>query len=173
MRQAQSRVVASPPPASIPVLYIEADGTGVPVRKSEAQGRKAKNGEGAAKTREVKRGAVFTQSALDAEGKPLRDPDSTSFVGTFQCSEDFGTLLRREAFARGYDRAEKTVVAKRFKNSGVFWSRQGAQNVPDLRTALLNNRLDSQWSARNQMPAMNFRNFPVFSRLRAFPRGFL
>lgn len=276
MRQARSRVAASPPPASIPVLYIEADGTGVPVRKSEAQGRKAKNGEGDAKTREVKLGAIFTQSALDPEGKPLRDPDSTSYVGTFRCSEDFGTLLRREAFARGYARAEKavylgdgapwvwevarinfpqatcildfyhaaehlsllsealygadperaksqaglwrdmlledrlqdvlaharsdlpdipsprqaaekqiayfetnssrmtystfrsqgffigsgvieagckTVVAKRFKNSGMFWSLQGAQNVLDLRTALLSNRFDSLWSARNQKVA--------------------
>lgn len=116
-RAAQSRVVAAPPPARIPVLYIEADGTGVPVRKSEARGRKAKNGEGDAKTREVKLGALLTQSSLDAEGKPLRDPDSTSYVGTFRCSEDFGALLRREAFARGYERAEKTV----YLGDGAPW----------------------------------------------------
>ena len=103
--------------AAIPVMYIEGDGTGVPVRKNEARGRKAKNGEGEAKTREVKLGCVFTQTSPDAEGKPQRDHNSTTYVGTLQCSEDFGTLLRREAFARGLACAQKTV----YLGDGAAW----------------------------------------------------
>lgn len=277
----QMRASAPMPPQAdkmppIPIMYIEADGTGVPVRKSEAQGRKAKNGEGDAKTREVKLGCVFTQTVSDSEGKPLRDNDSTTYVGTFQCSKHFGILLRHEAFARGFasaaivvylgdgapwvwevarinfpqaicildffhaaehltalaqalfsanpgrvadqakiwrtmlleDRLQevltqaqaalpdipepreaaekeiayfqtnsarmtyaafrsqglfigsgvieagcKTVVGKRLKNSGMFWSVMGAQNVLDLRTSLLSNRFDAQWLARDQNAA--------------------
>ena len=260
----------------IPVMYIEADGTGIPVRKSEGAGRKAKNGDGEAKTREVKLGCVFTQTTTDPEGKPLRDNEATTYVGTFQSSEDFGILLRREAFERGFASAEKTVylgdgaawvwelarinfpqaicildfyhasehisflaealysadparvksqakiwsgmlledrlqevltqarkdlpdipeprmaaekqieyfvtnslrmtygtfraqglfigsgvveagcktvVGKRLKNSGMFWSVKGAQNVLDLRTALLNNRFEDLWLARNKKAA--------------------
>ena len=261
---------------AIPIMYIEADGTGVPVRKSEARGRKAKNGEGEAKTREVKLGCVFTQTSPDSDGKPQRDHNSTSYVGTLQCSDDFGILLRREAFARGFASAQKvvylgdgaawvwelarinfpqaicildfyhagehlsvlaealysadpprvqsqaktgrtmlledrlqevlaqarqdlpdipgprsvaekqiayferncsrmtyasfrsqglfigsgvveagckTVVGQRLKNSGMFWSVKGAQNILDLRTALLSDRFDDLWLARDQKAA--------------------
>jgi hypothetical protein len=276
MRAAHAAAKQEQTTAAIPVMYIEGDGTGVPVRKSEARGRKAKNGEGEAKTREVKLGCVFTQTSPDSEGKPQRDHNSTTYVATFQCSEDFGILLRREAFARGFASAQKTVylgdgaawvwevarinfpqaicildfyhagehlsmlaealygtdtprvqsqakiwramlledrlqevlsqaredlpdipgprdaaekqiayfetnssrmtyatfrsqglfigsgvveagcktvVGKRLKNSGMFWSVKGAQNVLDLRTFLLSNRFDDLWLARDQKAA--------------------
>lgn len=258
--------------APIPILYVEADGTGVPVRKSEAAGRQAKDGEGEAKTREVKLGCVFTQSVTDEEGRALRDPGSTTYVASFDPAADFGILLRKEAFARGmeaatqivflgdgaawvwelarvnfpqatcildfyhaaehlgtlaeslyaadtsksksrakrwrsllaHDRIDaiiarakadlptgtlareaaikqiayfeknrqrmlyatfrakglfigsgvieagcKTVVGKRVKNSGMFWTLNGAQNILTLRTALLGNHFDSDWNARS------------------------
>jgi len=47
----------------------------------------------------------------------------------------------------------KTVVGKRLKNSGMFWSVKGAQNVLDLRTFLLSNRFDDLWLARDQKAA--------------------
>ena len=47
----------------------------------------------------------------------------------------------------------KTVVGKRLKNSGMFWSVKGAQNILDLRTALLSNRFDDLWLARDQKVA--------------------
>ena len=47
----------------------------------------------------------------------------------------------------------KTVVAKRFKNSGMVWSLQGAQNILDLRTSLLSSRFDSQWIAKDLLAA--------------------
>ena len=46
----------------------------------------------------------------------------------------------------------KTVLAKRFKNSAIFWSLQCAQNVLDLRTSLLSTRFNSQWIAKD-LPA--------------------
>jgi hypothetical protein len=60
---------------STPVLYVEMDGTGVPMVKSETDGRKGKQPDGTAKTREVKLGCVFTQTTIDEEGRPVRDPE--------------------------------------------------------------------------------------------------
>ena len=51
------------------VFYVEADGTGVPVRRQETLGRKGKGEDGQAKTREIKVGVVFTQ-APPAEPPP-------------------------------------------------------------------------------------------------------
>lgn len=50
----QMQAVRNPPPAAgpVPILYGSADGTGVPVRKSEALGHKAKGGGGDACTRD-------------------------------------------------------------------------------------------------------------------------
>jgi len=47
----------------------------------------------------------------------------------------------------------KTVVGKRLKNSGMFWSLPGAQNILNLRTSLLSNRFDSDWDARSKLAA--------------------
>ena len=55
-----------------PILYIEMDGTGVPVTAAETAGRKGKDG-GPAGTREVKLGCVFTQTSCDEQGRPVRD----------------------------------------------------------------------------------------------------
>ena len=61
----------------IPILYVQMDGTGVPVVKKETEGRKGKT-DGPTHTREVKLGCVFTQTTWDEEGYAIRDPDSTS-----------------------------------------------------------------------------------------------
>lgn len=119
----------------------------------------------------------------------MRDEASTTYLASFQPAEDFGQLLRREAFARGMAAAGqlvfigdgaawvwelpylrksrdrmlyatfrsrgyfigfgvveagcKTVVGKRLKDSGMFWSLHGAQNVLTLRTALLGHHFDA------------------------------
>jgi hypothetical protein len=57
-------------------FYIAYDGTGVPVVPRETEGRKGK--QGPSKTREAKLGCIFTQTRVDAEGRPERDPESTS-----------------------------------------------------------------------------------------------
>lgn len=93
-----------------PVLYVAADGTGVPVLRRETEGRKGKAEDGVARTREVKLGAVFTQSSLDEEGNPVRDPASTTYVGRIERADEFGPRLYAEARERGAPHAQRLVV---------------------------------------------------------------
>jgi hypothetical protein len=80
-------------------LYVVIDGTGVPVVKRECA-EQGKDG-AAAKTREAKLGCVFTQSAVDAEGFPVRDPHSTTYVGAIESCTEFGPRIHAEALRRG------------------------------------------------------------------------
>jgi hypothetical protein len=112
----------------IPVFYLEADGTGVPMRHEELEGRAGRQPDGRAKTREAKLGCVFTQTVTDEDGQPLRDPDSTSYVGTFAGASDLGILLRQEARRRGLGRAQQLV----FLGDGASWVWEIARlNFPD------------------------------------------
>lgn len=95
---------------SIPILYVLMDGTGIPVVRKETEGRIGKKEGEPAHTREVKLGCVFTQTTWDAEGSPIRDPDSTTYVGAIETAEEFGKRLYLEAWKRGWSRAEKKVV---------------------------------------------------------------
>jgi hypothetical protein len=94
----------------VSLLYISYDGTGVPMVPWETAGRKGKQEDGTSKTREVKLGCVFTQSATDDEGFAVRDDGSTSFVGAIESSDAFGKRIYAEARRRGLDTAEKVVV---------------------------------------------------------------
>jgi hypothetical protein len=94
----------------IPILYIQMDGTGVPVVKKETAGRQGKTDGQPAHTREVKLGCVFTQTRWDEEGYPIRDPDSTTYTGAIETAEEFGKRIYLEAWKRGWSRAEKKVV---------------------------------------------------------------
>jgi hypothetical protein len=98
------------PEKTIPILYISYDGTGVPMTPGELTGRKGKQADGSAKTREAKLGCVFTQTTTDVRGFPVRDPDSTSFVGAIESAEDFGWRIYGEAVRRGLSKAERVVV---------------------------------------------------------------
>jgi len=99
------------------VFYVEGDGTGIPVRPEETEGRKGKQKDQSAKTREVKLGCVFTQTTEDEEGKPVRDPQSTSYVATLAPAGEFGGLLRAEAIKRGLALARLVV----FLGDGAAW----------------------------------------------------
>jgi hypothetical protein len=94
----------------IPILYVQMDGTGVPVVKKETEGRKGKSDGQPAHTREAKLGCVFTQTAWDEDGYPIRDPDSTTYTGAIETADEFGKRLYLEAWKRGWSRAEKRVV---------------------------------------------------------------
>ena len=94
----------------IEILYAELDGTGAPMRKGELLEVRGKGKDGEAKTKEVKLGCIFTQTALDQEGRPLRDPQSTSYVGAIEKSVDFGHRLHAEAVRRGLGRAARVVL---------------------------------------------------------------
>lgn len=95
---------------AIPVLYVSCDGTGVPVVAVERDGRRGKQPDGSARTREAKLGCVFTQTSVDEQGFALRDPDSTSFVGAIQSARDFGWTLYAEALRRGLHCATRLVM---------------------------------------------------------------
>ena len=82
----------------------------MPAVKKETEGRKAKNGDQAAHTREVKLGCVFTQTTWDEKGYPIRDPDSTTYVGAIEPADEFGNRIYREAWSRGWSRAKKKVT---------------------------------------------------------------
>jgi hypothetical protein len=94
----------------IPILYVQMDGTGVPVVKKETLGRQGKTDGQPAHTREVKLGCAFTQTAWDQKGFPIRDPDSTTYTGAIETAEEFGKRIYLEAWNRGWSRAEKKVV---------------------------------------------------------------
>ena len=64
----------------IPILYVQMDGTGVPVVKKETEGRKGKTDGQPAHTREVKLGCVFTQTGWDENGFAIRDPEDRKSV---------------------------------------------------------------------------------------------
>lgn len=97
-------------PKTIETLYIEMDGTGVPMVPWELEGRKGKQQDGSAKTREVKLGCVFTQSAFDREGRPIRDPATASFTGAIEEAAVFGQRIYAEAVQRGLFEARRVVI---------------------------------------------------------------
>jgi hypothetical protein len=93
-----------------PILYVSADGTGIPMVPEELAGRKGKQADGKAKTRQVYLGCVFTQHRADEKGRPVRDWDSTTYLSSFKSIDQFGPLLRQEALRRGMGSAGKVVL---------------------------------------------------------------
>ena len=123
MRQAQASLPMASIRQPIPILYLASDGTGVPLRRGELLGVKGRQADGSARTREAKLGCVFTQTVTDAEGNALRDPDSTTYVATFEDCRELGSLLRAEALRRGYASAPTTV----YLGDGAAWIWENAR----------------------------------------------
>jgi hypothetical protein len=122
-------------PATVPILYVSFDGTGVPMRKSELHSSKGKGPDGKARTREVKLGCIFTQTTTDEAGWPVRDPDSTTYVGAIESSELFGLRIYQEAVRRGSERADKIVVltdGARYNKTIASTHFPGAVHIIDL-----------------------------------------
>jgi len=106
-KQLRLPAVAGP---SIPYLYVQMDGTQVFVVKAETEGRTGRTPGQPARTRECKLGAVFTQTTVDDQGRPMRDEDSSTYVGAIETAEEFGLRIYTEAWNRGWDRATIRVV---------------------------------------------------------------
>ena len=96
--------------SQVPILYVSADGTGIPMVPEELVGRKGKQADGKAKTRQVYLGCVFSQHRVDEKGRPVRDWNSTTYLSSFESITEFGPLLRQEALRRGMGTADKVVV---------------------------------------------------------------
>lgn len=92
------------------VLYVSADATGLPMVPEELKGRRGKQPDGTAKTRQVYLGCVFTQHKTDEKGHPIRDWQSTTYVSSFQRISEFGPMLRREALRRGMGSIPKVIL---------------------------------------------------------------
>jgi len=103
-------------PVPIPILNIQADMTGIPMRPEELIDIKGKQPDGSAKTRQIKIGCVFTQS-FDSKGHPQRDPFSSAYVSTFGEVSDLSAMLHSEALKAGYATAQKVV----FLGDGAEW----------------------------------------------------
>lgn len=108
--QAWQEREAQPGGRTAPILYISADGTGVPMRKEELVGRAGKQEDGGAKTRQAYLGCVFTQHKRDEEGHPVRDYESTTYVSSMGSIEEFGPCLRQDAIRRGLAVALQVVL---------------------------------------------------------------
>jgi hypothetical protein len=107
-----------PPPAPVPdMLYVEVDGTGVPVRASETAGRPGKGEDGQAGTREVKLARLFTVSRLDDDGNPVMDPGSSSYVATFDGKDALAGLVEGEYLRRGGEHFRQVVAI----GDGAAW----------------------------------------------------
>lgn len=93
-----------------PILYVSADGTGIPMVPEELAGRKGKQADGKAKTRQVYLGCVFSQHRVDEKGHPVRDWESTTYISSLKSIDLFGPFLRQEALRRGMGSAAKVVL---------------------------------------------------------------
>lgn len=120
------RGVIEPEPPSAPTMYLGMDGTGVPMRASELEGREGKQPDGSSKTREVKLVVVWTAEGRDEEGIPERDPGSVTYSAaiesaasrdTDEAPSEFAQRVYREAQRRGFDRAQRRVVL----GDGALW----------------------------------------------------
>ena len=116
---ADERAVAETVPSPAPTMYFGMDGTGVPVRPAEVEGRRGKQPDGSAKTREVKLATAWTAEGRDKAGRPVRDRESVSYNAAVEsaASRDtdpqpaaFAQRAYREAIRRGFDTADCQVV---------------------------------------------------------------
>lgn len=110
----------------VPTMYLGMDGTGVPMRTAELEGRIGKQADGSAKTREVKLVTIWTAESRDGEGKPVRDQGSVTYsaaiesakiTDTAQTLSEFSQRVSREASRREFDKAEHQVVL----GDGAAW----------------------------------------------------
>ena len=102
-----------------PTMYLGMDGTGVPMRKPEVEGRLGKQSDGTAKTREAKLVTMWTAESRDEKGKPVRDPGSITYSAAIESAavadtspdrSDFAERVLREATRRGFSDASRRVV---------------------------------------------------------------
>ena len=111
-------LIPLPPPAPVPdMLYVEVDGTGVPVRASQTEGRPGKGENGKGGTREIKLARFFTVSGLDAKGRPVMDPGSSTYVATFDGKPALARLVEAEYLRRGGGHFRQVVAV----GDGAAW----------------------------------------------------
>ncbi len=143
------------------LLQAAADRIDAGYQPKPRQGRRGKQADGKAKTRQVYLGCVFTQHELDEEGHPVRDWQSTTYVSSLNSIDQFGPMLRREALRRGMGTALKVVLlidgAEGLANMGTLCFKDAVQIVDffhalehagEVLRALLGNKEHPQYQQR-------------------------
>ena len=111
--------VIEPEPCDAPTLYLGLDGTGVPARKTDVEGRAGKQPDGTAKTREAKLAVVWSAQTVDNDGRHVRDPGSATYnaaietIATRETDTEpapFARRVLRETARRGFNKAQRRVV---------------------------------------------------------------
>jgi len=106
--------------------YLGLDGTGIPMRKEELQGRAGKQSDGSSRTREVKLVSAWTANQVDDDGHPVRDPGSITYSAAIESAATkdtdtplsaFAQRVEREAQRRDFDHAQRQVVL----GDGAVW----------------------------------------------------
>lgn len=102
-----------------PTMYLGIDGTGIPMRPEELEGRAGKQPDGSAKTREVKLCVVWSAQGRDHDGKPVRDDGSVSYSAAIESAastdtdftaSEFAQRVLREARRRGVAKAKRCCI---------------------------------------------------------------
>ena len=116
----EQEIVEPVPSAELaPTLYLGLDGTGIPMRAAELEGRLGKDPGAPGKTREVKLCTVWSAESRDKEGTPVRDEGSVSYSAAIEsaASRDtddgpsaFAARVVRETTRRSFDQAQRRVV---------------------------------------------------------------
>ncbi len=100
-------------------MYLGCDGTGIPMRACELQGRNGKQPDGSAKTREVKLVTIWTAESRDSDGNPVRDRGSITYSAAIESAKmndtkeelsEFGSRVLREARRRNFQQASRQVA---------------------------------------------------------------
>jgi len=115
----KQNVTPLPDPSLPGTLYLGLDGTGIPMRPSELEGRAGKQADGSAKTREVKLCTVWSAEGRDEQGIPIRDAGSVTYSAAIETAatldtddqrSPFAQRVLREATRRRFTEAARTVV---------------------------------------------------------------
>lgn len=149
---------------NLPKMYVLMDGVQVPVVGKETDGRTGRMEGQRARTRECKIGCVYTQTTVDTDGWPIRDPDSTTYVGAIETAEEFGFRLYTEAWGRGWEWATIKVVI----GDGAVWIWNladqhfpGAIQIVDLYHAREHLWKIAAWLHPNDTAAKKLRMTPI------------
>ena len=119
---ADEKAVVEGPAANEPLpetLYLGLDGSGIPMRAAELEGRAGKQPDGKSKTREVKLVTIWSAEKCDEEGIPVRDEGSQTYSAAIESAAQkdtdpalspFAQRVQREATRRGFERAKRRAV---------------------------------------------------------------
>ncbi len=145
---------------SAPTMYLGMDGTGVPVRREEIEGRAGKQPDGSAKTREVKLVTLWTAESLDKEGRARRDRGSVSYSAAIESAATrdtdpewsaFARRVGREAERRGFGGAKRRVVLG--DGAAWIWNLTGEQFPEAIQIVDLYHAQGKIWDASKALHA--------------------